>query len=71
MAIPFEDKEYLSRKECAIYLSALGYRISFHRLAHMACEGKGPPCHRVRWTKTYYRRVDVKAWLEANTVRIA
>lgn len=70
MAIPYEDKDYLDRKECAIYLSALGYRISFHRLAHLACEGKGPPFRRVRWNRAYYQKSEVKAWLEANTVRI-
>jgi hypothetical protein len=73
MSTPFDDKEYLDRKECAKYLACLGYPISPSRLAHIACDdgaNRGPPYHRVRWNKVYYKRAEVQSWLRSITERV-
>lgn len=74
MSHPLEKKEFLSRGECATYLAHLGYPISVGRLNNLASNnnaGGGPPFNRVRWSRVYYRRVDVEEWVKKNTEHVA
>lgn len=73
MSHPLEKKEFLSRGEVATYLAHLGYPISVGRLNNLASNnnaGGGPPFHRVRWSRVYYKRTDVEAWMRDQTERI-
>lgn len=61
----YESKEWLDRKECAAYLTALGRPISVSRLSNMASNknaGKGPPLYKISWTRVRYKSVEVKNW---------
>ena len=74
MATPYDRNEYLDRKQCAIYLSDKGFRISAKTLANWAANnnaGDGPPFHRVRWVRVYYKRTEVDAWAEEKIEFIA
>lgn len=74
MVHPLEKKEFLSRGECATYLAHLGYPLSVGRLANLASnnnQGGGPPFNRVRWSRVYYKRTDVEAWVRKNTEHVA
>lgn len=73
MPTPYDNKEYLDRKECAIYLTSLGVKITAKTLANLASNnnaGTGPPFARTRWSRVYYRRDEVKAWAESQTERV-
>jgi hypothetical protein len=66
-------KDWLSRKEAAIYLSSIGCRISPRTLANLAANnnaGKGPPFKRFRWKLVQYRREDLDAWAKRECVEI-
>jgi hypothetical protein len=74
MAISYDQREYLDRKECARYLSELGINIAPKTLANLAANsnaGNGPPFVRTRWSRIYYNRADVKRWADKQTERIA
>jgi hypothetical protein len=73
MSTPYDSKEYLDRKECALYLTAIGVKISAKTLANLAANnnaGEGPPLIRTRWSRVYYRRIEVEAWAKDQTERI-
>lgn len=73
LASPFDGKEFLNRKECALYLSSIGIKMAAQTLANIAAnnnQGNGPPLHRTRWTRTYYKRSEVDQWAKAQTERI-
>ena len=74
MALALDQKEFLDRKECARYLEMLGLRIAPKTLSNLAAngnEGAGPPFHRVRWKRVYYKRIEVEAWAKMQTERVA
>lgn len=59
------EKDKLSRKEAARYLTEIGYRIAPQTLANMAQnnnQGSGPPFTRCGWASVFYLRADLKAW---------
>jgi hypothetical protein len=66
-------KDWLSRKEAAIYLSSIGCRISPRTLDNLAANnnaGKGPPFKRFRWNRVQYMRVNLDAWAKAECVEV-
>ncbi len=63
------DKEWLCRKEAAIYLERIGYSIAPHTLANMASNGKGPPCTRLHRKAVRYKRSDLDEWAKQHSVR--
>lgn len=68
------EKDKLSRKEAARYLTALGYRITAKTLGNLANNnnaGDGPPYTRCGWKTVTYDRADVDAWAKARMVKIA
>lgn len=74
MALALEQKEFLSRKECAQYLATLGLPLKPKTLENLAANnnaGGGPPFTRVRWARTFYKRTDVEMWVKSQTRRIA
>lgn len=65
------QKDWLSRKEAARYLSALGHKIEAQTLANLASNGnagKGPPFSRNGWKQVQYARADLDAWARARRV---
>ena len=71
--LSLDQKEFLDRKECAQYLAQLGIRISHRTLANLAGNenaGGGPPFYRVRWSRTYYKRIEVETWAKSQTERV-
>ena len=68
------EKEWLSRKEAALYLDKIGCPMTARNLEKKAANsnaGKGPPFSRVGWKAVRYKRVDLDAWAIAQTVYIA
>ena len=61
-------KDWLTRKEAAAYLTALGYPIAPRSLARLAANG--PPYRRFRHRLTAYYRPDLEAWAKALTVEV-
>jgi len=69
----YESREWLDRKECAAYLTALGHRISPSRLANLASKdnaGRGPPFYRIRWSRVAYKPTEVADWAKLQMVRV-
>lgn len=69
----YETKEWLDRKECAAYLTALGIRVSVGRLANMASnrnKGRGPPFYKMAWTRVRYKPAEVAKWASERIERI-
>jgi hypothetical protein len=68
------EKEWLSRKEAAIYLTRIGYRITAKTLANMAAnnnKGKGPRYDRIGWSAAArYKREHLDAWAQARTEHV-
>lgn len=61
-----EFREYLTRKEAAAYISAMGLRISNATLEKYAITGKGPPFFRQTNTpcgRVFYSQVAIGEWL--------
>lgn len=59
------EKDWLSRKEAAEYLTRHGYRISPGHLANLAMrEGAGPPAYRYGWKVVSYKRTELDQWLD-------
>jgi hypothetical protein len=68
------EKEWLSRKEAALYLDRIGCPMTARNLEKKAANnnaGKGPPFSRVGWKAVRYKRIDLDVWAKAQTVRIA
>ena len=68
-----QDKVWLTRKQAAMFLCSLGTGISAGQLGKMACHDnarKGPPFTRSGWNTVRYEREDLRAWAEANSVRV-
>lgn len=73
MASPLDQKEYLTRKECAQYLATLGVPLKHKTLENLASNnnaGEGPPFTRVRWAKTLYKRTDIEIWAKAQVTHV-
>lgn len=67
------ESEWLSRKEAARYLAAIGCPISVRMLEIRAANsnrGKGPPFTRIGWKTVRYSRVDLDEWAKRETVRV-
>jgi len=65
--------EWLSRKQAANYLSALGCPITAKTLANMAAnnnKGGGPSYMRFRWGSVRYLKSDLDAWRQREVVRV-
>ena len=59
-------KQFLSRKEAALYLTSIGRAISFHTLKNWASKGnrgKGPRFTKFS-NKTVYVKEDLDKWAE-------
>lgn len=70
---PRPEKDWLSRKEAAIYLEKIGFTISARTLEKKAANnnaGKGPPFNRLGWKTVRYRRTDLEAWAQRETTRV-
>lgn len=67
------QKEWLSRKEAAIYLTQIGCRIAHKTLENLSANnnaGKGPAFTRNGWKMVQYRREDLDIWAAARMVRV-
>ncbi len=67
------EKDWLSRKEAANYLTRIGCAISAKTLANLASnnnQGRGPPFDRIGWKAAQYRRIDLDAWAAARRTTI-
>lgn len=70
---PFPKKDFLNRKEAAIYLETFGCRIKARTLQTMASnnnKGKGPPFTRSGWRTVSYYKMDLDAWRTKRTTRV-
>lgn len=66
-------KDFYSRKEAALYLTAIGHPIAVKTLKNMASnnnEGRGPPFDRIGWGSVRYARSDLDGWAKARTTRV-
>lgn len=66
-------KDFYSRKEAALYLTSIGYKIEAQTLANLAGNnnaGKGPPFDRTSWRSVRYARGDLDAWARGRTTRV-
>lgn len=67
------EKDWLSRKEAAIYLTRLGCKIEAQTLANLASNsnaGHGPAFTRNGWKQVQYARADLDAWAAARKKRV-
>lgn len=67
------EKDWLSRKEAAIYLTRLGCKIAPQTLAKYASNQnarRGPSYTRVGWKMVQYRREDLETWARLRMVRV-
>ena len=67
------DKEWLSRKEAAIYLDQIGCPLTAKTLANMASNnnaGNGPSFTRNGWKTVLYKRDDLDAWAKKRRTEI-
>lgn len=65
---PRIDKDFMSRKEAARYLTENGYGITAQSLANLASNNnarKGPAFTRFGWKMVQYKRADLDSWLAA------
>ncbi len=73
MPTPYDNKEFLNRKDCSRYLECLGLKLAPKTLANLAANnngGDGPPFVRTRWSKVFYNRAEVEAWAKTQTVKV-
>lgn len=63
--------DWLTRKQAAAHLTAIGFPITSKTLSNMAHNGIGPSYRRVRLKLTVYNRRELEAWaiINAETVR--
>jgi hypothetical protein len=69
-----DEKQWLSRKEAALFLTRLGYPISAGTLANMASNnnaGRGPSFTRYSWRKISYNRLELLQWVQQQARRVA
>lgn len=69
----YERKDWIDRKECAAYLTALGLPIAVGTLCNMASHnnaGRGPPFYRTRWNRVRYKPSEVADWAKLQTERV-
>lgn len=56
---------WMKRKECALFITKLGWPITAEQLAKMA-QGKtadaGPPCRSTGWRSIWYHEDQARAW---------
>jgi hypothetical protein len=67
------ESEWLSRKEAAAYLEAIGCPLTAGTLRNLAANGnagRGPPFTRVRWKLVRYSRIDLDQWARREAVRV-
>lgn len=67
------QKDWLSRKEAAIYLTSIGCRIAPKTLENLAANnnaGKGPAFTRNGWKMVQYKRGDLDLWAAARMTRV-
>lgn len=64
------NREWLSRKEAASHLIALGYTVTPKTLSRLASVGKGPPYRITLDHITSYNRRELEAWAKASTKEI-
>ena len=70
---PPTDPTY-NRKEAALYLQSLGFRISAQTLKRLAMfdnAGGGPPFYRFNWKCVFYRQSDLDRWATTQVRRVA
>lgn len=60
-------KEWLTRKEAAIYLSGIGCLVQPRTLARLASRGEGPPYRRTLERIAAYSKADLSKWAKDNT----
>jgi len=68
-----DRKDWLSRKEAAIYLGELGYPIAPKTLSNLGSNGNakgGPPFTQYRWRMVRYRRADLELWARNQSRRV-
>jgi uncharacterized protein YjhX (UPF0386 family) len=67
------EKEWLSRKEAAVYLTGQGYRIETQTLANLAANNNakgGPPFTRSGWKAVRYKKTDLDAWAQLRSKHV-
>jgi hypothetical protein len=67
------DNEWLCSKQAAEYLASVGCFVSHRTLANLRSNnnrGAGPSFTRTRWRTVRYRKTDLDAWANRETVRI-
>lgn len=64
------NKDWLSRKEAAAYLTAEGYPIAPRTLARMAARKEGPPYRRILNRIAAYNRLALIDWAKSVTVEV-
>lgn len=73
MVVVHGKPEWLSRKQAANYLTAVGCPITAKTLANLAANdnaGKGPSYTRFRWGRVRYLKSDLDVWRERESVRV-
>lgn len=70
---PRIEKDVLSRREAASYITRRFFPIAIQTLANMASnnnKGAGPAFARIGWSHVQYRRADLDEWAAARMVRV-
>lgn len=58
------NKQYLSRKEAAEYLTEAGFHTTYKTLGKLATVGGGPKFHRFGSKAVIYKIEDLNSWVE-------
>jgi hypothetical protein len=61
------SERWLSRKEAATYLTAMGYSISPRTLANYASDGSGPPYRLWLGVRAQYDSTELVNWANSRT----
>lgn len=70
MAMSTHQKEWLSRKEAASYLNAIGAPVGTRTLASLASKGDGPP-YKLVCGRAFYRPADLDVWAKKATIYVS
>lgn len=62
-------KDFLTRKQAAAHLSALGYPVSVRTLERLADAGRGPPFIRFMQKLVRYEPAALERWAKTQTTR--
>ena len=68
-----EDDEFLTRKGAALYLTSIGYPVNHRTMANWAANnnaGNGPPFLVLHWSRVWYRKSDLDAWVRNRVRRV-